>query len=85
MMSLLAAMHALAAPRGEGLRPQLVNLLEGSKPALEEDRVEPGSYAAPPEPDPHENRYASRPKRKETVSLDRRAEVMPFLRSVDTD
>jgi hypothetical protein len=85
MMSLLAAMHALAAQRGEGLRPQLVNLLESSKPALEEDRVEPGSYVVPPEPDPHENRYACLPKPKETVSLDRRAEVMPFPRSVDTD
>ena len=55
MISLLAAMHALAAQRGEGLRPQLANLLERSKPTLEADRAEPGSNVGPPEPNPHEN------------------------------
>jgi hypothetical protein len=55
MISLLAAMHALAAQRGEGLHPQLVNLLESSKPTLKADRAEPGSKVAAPELNPHEN------------------------------
>jgi hypothetical protein len=35
MMSLLSPLHAIAAQRGEGLRPELVRLLERSKVASE--------------------------------------------------
>src|SRR5690349_1331725 len=34
MMSLLSPLHAIAAQRGEGLRPELVRLLERSKPPV---------------------------------------------------
>jgi hypothetical protein len=36
MMSLLSPLHAIAAQRGEGLRPELVRLLERSKPPVSE-------------------------------------------------
>ena len=48
MMFPLAAMHALAAQHGEGLRPQLVKLLESSKSTLEEDRASPGVMSLRP-------------------------------------
>ena len=63
MTSLLAAMHALAARRGEGLHPKLAKLLEGSKPAPQPDRAAPGDNLAPPEPGPREQPHASRPER----------------------
>jgi hypothetical protein len=36
MMSLLSPLQAIAAQRGEGLRPELVRLLERSKPQVSE-------------------------------------------------
>jgi hypothetical protein len=49
MIPLLAAMHAHAARRGEGLRPELLNLFESSTPALAVDRAELGGHLTPPE------------------------------------
>ena len=84
MISLFAAMHALAAQRGEGLHPQLVNLLKNAKPALP-PRAEPRSHVAPAEADPQMHHFGSRPKRKQTVNLDRHAEATSFARSADGD
>jgi hypothetical protein len=38
MTPFLSALHSLAALRGEGLRPELVKLLERSKPAEASER-----------------------------------------------
>ena len=38
MMSLLAALHTLAAKRGEGLHPELISALKRSKAGSEADR-----------------------------------------------
>jgi hypothetical protein len=41
MLSLLAALHGLAAQRGEGLRPDLLELLERSSSGVESNQSEP--------------------------------------------
>lgn len=46
MLSLFAALHGLAAQRGEGLRPELLELAERSAP-----RAEDGQSAMCPEKD----------------------------------
>ena len=46
MLSLFAALHGLAAPRGEGLRPELLELVERSML-----RAEGGQSAICPEKD----------------------------------
>jgi hypothetical protein len=47
MFSFLAALHGLAAPRGEGLRPDLLELLERSSAGAERGRNETASQTEP--------------------------------------
>jgi len=54
MLSLLAALHGLAAQRGEGLRPDLVELLERSQPESCPEK----DQAAPETTEPKSPRWA---------------------------
>jgi hypothetical protein len=49
-------MHSVAVQRGEGLLPQLADLLQRAMPASQAHRAEPRSSLAPPEPDPDRTR-----------------------------
>jgi hypothetical protein len=58
MMTLLASLHAIAAQRGDGLRPELIHLLEkptvnfGTGPAAEHPRRDVTRSTARTESDP---------------------------------
>jgi hypothetical protein len=54
MMSLLAAIHAVAVRRGEGLLPELENLMERSKSGVQvhREKVRSDLASLTPDPDP---------------------------------